>query len=90
VRWFGPSWDAPVNARELERPTPVGERCNWCGEPISEGERGLIVGAKAGGKDAFLLDVYQDGTMHWCCAEHVDCVLEALLGLHLVEPSRTL
>lgn len=44
VRWFGESWGAPV-CEDLEdrRPTPVGEACMQCGEPIAEASRGLLI-----------------------------------------------
>lgn len=39
--WFGETWHAPACEPELEVPTPVGEDCLWCGEPVEDGHRGF-------------------------------------------------
>jgi len=40
--YFGPWWDAPLLDRADQAPTPVGQPCLQCAEPIVEGDRGLI------------------------------------------------
>jgi hypothetical protein len=43
MRWFGKSWDAPI-CEDLEHaPTPLGEPCGWCREPIEEADNGLLI-----------------------------------------------
>lgn len=40
---FGPEWAGTPAGEDLELvPTPVGESCLWCEEPITEGESGII------------------------------------------------
>lgn len=40
--YFGPRWDAPLLDSATHVPTPAGRRCLSCGEPVVEGDRGLI------------------------------------------------
>jgi len=41
--YFGPRWDAPLLDENAEQvPTPVGEVCFGCNEPIREADRGLL------------------------------------------------
>lgn len=42
MKWFGESWGAPVCEGCPQTSTPVGEVCNWCKEPIIDGETGVI------------------------------------------------
>lgn len=43
VKWFGPSWGAPVcdPARHID--TPVGRPCFYCYEGIREGDQGIAM-----------------------------------------------
>ncbi len=41
--WFGRSWGAPCCEPHLHGPTPIGEPCAWCAEPIAEDDSGLIM-----------------------------------------------
>lgn len=49
MKWFGEPWPAadfraPVCEDDTERiPTPVGEPCLWCGEPIADRDRGQMI-----------------------------------------------
>lgn len=43
MQWFGESWHAAVCEDENHVPTPVGEKCGYCGDPIRRHERGLIL-----------------------------------------------
>lgn len=40
--YFGEKWHAPVCEIEEQVPTPVGESCMWCREPILDGEQGFV------------------------------------------------
>lgn len=41
-RWFGTSWRAPCCDPNGHVPTPVGQPCMHCREPIKLGDQGLI------------------------------------------------
>ncbi|MGB6163616.1 MAG: hypothetical protein WCF33_20690 [Pseudonocardiaceae bacterium] len=43
TRFFGPRWDAPRVDNATHVPTPVGERCLHCEEPIEAVDRGLLM-----------------------------------------------
>jgi hypothetical protein len=40
-RWFGPKPFANICSMIPETPTPEGEVCGWCEEPIVKGDRGI-------------------------------------------------
>jgi hypothetical protein len=40
--FFGERWDAPAVEDAVQVPTPVGEVCQYCGEPIAAGDRGWV------------------------------------------------
>lgn len=40
--FFGDRWDAPLVDDAVQVPTPVGQFCFNCTEPVAEGDRGLI------------------------------------------------
>jgi hypothetical protein len=40
--FFGVRWDAPIVDDADQVPTPVGQMCYVCGQPIEAGDRGLI------------------------------------------------
>jgi hypothetical protein len=42
MRWFGETWDAPINDLE-HADTPVGETCEHCKEPIVDDDRGVLL-----------------------------------------------
>lgn len=41
TRWFGESWRAAACHPRARIPTPVGEACAYCPNPIGEQDRGL-------------------------------------------------
>lgn len=48
--WFGPPWPGYVCyaddgrlLEEMRKPTPVGEACSLCAEPVREGDRGQAI-----------------------------------------------
>ena len=45
VRWFGPSWGAPVCDPRAEISVPLGESCVRCGEDFDHGDRGFAIAA---------------------------------------------
>jgi hypothetical protein len=60
MKWFGPSWDAPVNRNCDETPTPHG-KCVRCGLTFRDGDHGLVL-PFSGGKD----DPDEVGYHHGC------------------------
>lgn len=46
--YFGRRWDAPAFDDAIEIPTPVGQLCLWCGEPIEAGDNGSTMGSPTG------------------------------------------
>lgn len=70
--YFGSPWDAPFIAPARQVPTPVGESCLGCEEPIVEGDRGVLMP---------LAHVGDDGQpAHRMAAEHRECFLLGVLG----------
>ncbi len=67
VRWFGKSWGAPCCAEDEHAPTPIGEPCARCREPVLLGHQGLIV-------PAFSLEKGPHAI-----AYHLDCYLQSVL-----------
>lgn len=41
--YFGQPWNAPAVDDGVAGPTPVGEPCQHCGEPIAEGDQGFMI-----------------------------------------------
>lgn len=39
--WFGESWGAPICSDVVHVPTPVGEPCLYCGDPIDASDQGV-------------------------------------------------
>jgi hypothetical protein len=67
-RWFGTSWGAPVCRDEPQVATPVGQPCVHCGEPIRDGDQGVVMPCGEA-----------DGS--WRVAPlHVECHLRMILG----------
>ncbi len=50
--FFGERWDAGVVEGAVRVPTPVGEACLDCAEPVVDGDRGFVraVGRMVGGE----------------------------------------
>lgn len=60
LRWFGPSWGAPVNDPRARVDVPVGEKCERCRLTI--------------GRDAVGITLpYSDGTHSRTLAYHLRC-----------------
>jgi hypothetical protein len=66
MKWFGPSWGAPVCDSEERVEVPVGQRCPRCCKPIEPEAQGLVL-AEAN------LDF-----VSYERAWHLDCLLAAV------------
>lgn len=69
--YFGPPWDAPAVEHATQGPTPVGQPCITCTDPIAPGERGWLRPALLATGAAGLHPI------------HAECELAALVG-HIV------
>ena len=49
--FFGERWDAPVVDDATRVPTPAGQQCYDCAEPIGNGDRGFLRGVTRMGDD---------------------------------------
>ena len=49
MRWFGQSWDAPINYPQNEVPVPVGVECLVCQVEIESTDSGVTVPFYGGG-----------------------------------------
>lgn len=98
MRWFGQPWPAasyraPIcEDDQYEAPTPVGQRCIYCPDPITDGDRGVLMGAshdEAFSKDspAFIFElndpedpnpVYLGHVPVFAC--HIDCLIRSTVG----------
>jgi hypothetical protein len=65
VRWFGPSWGAPVNREAALVDTPVGRDCVMGDGPIKAEDRGVTV--------PYLSSTHQDVAVY-----HLPCFLEQM------------
>jgi hypothetical protein len=45
VKWFGPTWKAPINEPANEMSVPLGEDCIRCGEFFDHDEQGVAIPA---------------------------------------------
>lgn len=70
--YFGQPWDAPFIDDAEQIPTPVGEPCLACEEPIAEGDQGVVMPYVYLGPDG------KPATRS--VAEHRECMLLGLLG----------
>lgn len=43
--WFGTGWNPDKCGPEEQVPTPIGEPCAWCKEPIEDGDVGYFIPA---------------------------------------------
>jgi hypothetical protein len=69
--YFGEPWDCPAVDGATQVPTPDGQLCDLCGEPICPGDRGWLRGAIRGdGGRMFVSTV----------AHHAECELLTVVG----------
>lgn len=71
MRWFGESWGAPINEDVPHAPTPVGEQCEGCHQPVEDGDQGVLI-PDAG----WVIPVERPF--------HHRCFLAGILGPHLI------
>jgi hypothetical protein len=64
VRWFGPTWLAPVNDPRAEISVPLGENCIRCGVAFDHGDAGLGIAAS--------YEIAENGQVFY----HLACFLE--------------
>ena len=71
VLYFGESWGSPLLDGARRVPTPVGERCFACKEPISEQDQGLVRIVLVGGGIL---------TSHEVVPVHAECEALGIVG----------
>jgi hypothetical protein len=71
MKWFGESWEAPVNSYGEHVTAPVGELCFDCQKTIKEEDRGLVIPSLEG-----TLNAPQWKDRPW----HYDCFMKNVLG----------
>jgi hypothetical protein len=72
MQWFGESWDAPVCDPRWHVDTPVGKLCDWCQEPVDEGDSGVVMGGMTLDADGIPAPVI--------VVHHRNCFLRQTLG----------
>ena len=72
VRWFGPTWHAPVNDPRTEISVPLGENCIRCQGAFDHGDQGIATAAS--------LSLSENGQVFY----HRDCFFQAL-GIQVEE-----
>jgi hypothetical protein len=72
MRWFGPSWGAPINRHCKQAPTPIDDLCARCEAPIADGDQGVMMPL-----------ITMDGV--GMIAYHLGCFLESV-GVPSSEP----
>lgn len=73
VQFFGDRWDAPRVDHAVQVPTPVGELCLYCAEPIEDGDRGLLTPAY----------LQQESGFGWSVEPlHLECDLRSVSHLY--------
>lgn len=71
--YFGEPWPSGVCEGAPRCPTPVGEKCVHCDEPIQEGDQGSMIGCMMLGED-------KKSVVPSIRPEHRECQLRAVLG----------
>lgn len=71
-RYFGEPWGAPFIDDAQRVPTPVGMDCSTCGEPVAEGDQGVVMPYVYAGPDGAPA---QSDT-----AQHRECFLLDVVG----------
>lgn len=72
VRWFGPSWNAPVCEYATHVRTPQHAHCTRCGAAIALGDQGVIMEHLDGAADASGDVLIRGGSRR---PVHLDCLL---------------
>lgn len=53
MRWFGQTWNAPVNHPDYQIPIPIGELCEYCAIPFDSESQGTAVPLPDGDYDSY-------------------------------------
>jgi hypothetical protein len=73
TKYFGRrAWGDAVFDHRLRMPTPVGEECLHCGEPIAEGDAGIVMPCIELGEDGHARAPKR--------AQHRECFLRTMVG----------
>lgn len=70
TQFFGERWDAPRADNASPVPTPVGEPCLHCREPIEDGDRGLLM--------PYVTDIVDGKPIGGTEPVHMECDLRTL------------
>lgn len=73
VRWFGPTWNAPVNDPRAEISVPLGENCIECQVFFDHGDSGIAIVASP--------SIAENGQVFY----HLTCFTRTLGIDHVVE-----
>ena len=81
MRWFGKTWEAPVNFEADHAETPVGMLCaSDCGERIEADDRGVLLPTAFVLGEEGPMEVRQvEGEDYVECAYHIDCFLDTII-----------
>ena len=71
MEYFGKNWGAPVCEDCEHVNTPVGKICLYCGEPIVESDRGLLL------PQGCISDEVRDPVN---CPIHLECMIRSAVG----------
>lgn len=69
---FGEPWDFPAVDHAVQVPTPIGQHCGLCGEPIQAGDRGWMRGAMSSSDDGRMVAAV--------IPHHAECELLTIAG----------
>lgn len=80
--FFGEPWPSGICEDGRQVPTPVGEPCGFCGEPIEEDDQGAFIGTyvldQADG--SYVLAEVAEGARQALVPQHRECSLRTVLG----------
>lgn len=85
TRWWGRTWNAPVNIPEAQVAPPLGQPCSGrCGDKIVDGDRGLSIPAV---ETEALMTLAAAGAMVQVTYAHYhrECFMQ-MLGLPMLDP----
>jgi len=79
MKWFGPDWGAPCCRSTPQILTPEGS-CEFCGDPITQGDRGFVMMHGRGTPDAVR---FVEGPVHLeCFLLHAGVIKDVHVLLH--------
>lgn len=78
MRWFGESWNAPMNDESERADVPVGTKCLLCNKPIAETDKGIITACSPSIWGSW--DLQTDGWVYRVCSYHLLCWYREVVG----------